>query len=65
MAYESLVEYGVVMRLTCAAEDYFDTAEQKKELLTKALEMLPFLTEQQGAALKKWIEGEWAYDGSR
>ena len=65
MAYESLVEHGVVMRLTCAAEDYFDTAEQKRELLTKALDMLPYLTEQQGAALQKWIKREWEYDGSR
>ena len=65
MAYESLVEHGVVMRLTCAAEDYFDTAEQKKELLTKALEMLPYLTPAQGAALQSWIKKEWEYDGGR
>ena len=65
MAYDSLVSHSRVMRLTCAAEDYFDTAEQKKELLTKALEMLPFLNQAQGEALKRWIENEWAYDGSR
>ena len=65
MAYESLVEHGAVMRLTCAAEDYFDTAEQKRELLTKALEMLPYLTPAQGAALQSWIKKEWEYDGGR
>ena len=65
MAYESVVEHGVVMRLTCAAEDYFDTAEQKKELLTKALDMLPYLTPAQGEALQAWIKKEWEYDGSR
>ena len=65
MAYESLTLHGKVMRLTCAAEDYFDTAAQKIELLTKACEMLPFLTEKQGEALKSWIGGEWIYDGSR
>ena len=65
MAYDSLVSHSRVMRLTCAAEDYFDTAEQKKELLTKALDMLPFLNQAQGEALQKWIAGEWAYDGSR
>lgn len=65
MAYESLTQHGKVMRLIGAAEDYFDTAEQKRELLTKALDMLPYLTEQQGAALQKWIKREWEYDGSR
>ena len=65
MAYDSLASHGKVMRLTGAAEDYFDTAEQKKELLNKALEMLPFLNQAQGEALKKWIAGEWAYDGGR
>ena len=58
-------QYKQITILTCAAEDYFDTAEQKRELLTKALEMLPYLTQAQGEALKKWIAGEWAYDGSR
>jgi hypothetical protein len=65
MAYESLTLHDKVMLLTCAAEDYFDTAAQKIELLTKACEMLPFLTEKQGEALKSWICGEWIYDGSR
>ena len=65
MAYESLVDHGVVMRLTCAAEDYFDTAEQKRELLMKALDMLPYLNPTQGAALQSWIKKEWEYDGGR
>ena len=65
MAYESLVEHGKVMCLAGAAEDYFDTAEQKKELLTKALDMLSFLTPEQGEALKSWIEKEWEYKGQR
>lgn len=29
------------------------------------IDMLPYLTEQQGAALQKWIKREWEYDGSR
>ena len=63
MAYESLTLHGEIMRLTGASEDYFDTEEQKKELLTKALEMLPFLTKDQGEALQAWITHEWLYDG--
>ena len=65
MAYESLTLHGKVMRLIGAAEDYFDTEEQKRELLTKALEMLPYLTPAQGAALQSWIKKEWEYDGGR
>ena len=37
MAYDSLVSHSRVMRLTCAAEDYFDTAEQKKELFASSV----------------------------
>ena len=58
-------QYKQITILTCAAEDYFDTAEQKRELLTKALEMLPHLTPAQGAALQSWIKKEWEYDGGR
>lgn len=65
MAYESLTLHGKVMRLTGAAEDYFDTEAQKRELLTKSLEMLPLLTQEQGEALKSWIKKEWEYKGQR
>ena len=65
MAYESLTLHGKVMRLIGAAEDYFDTEEQKRELLTKALDMMPYLTKAQGEELQKWIDREWQYKGQR
>ena len=65
MAYESLTLHGKVMRLIGAAEDYFDTEEQKRELLTKALDMMPYLTKGQGEELQKWINREWQYKGQR
>ena len=65
MAYESLTLHGKVMRLIGAAEDYFDTEEQKRELLTKALDMMPYLAKAQGEELQKWIDREWQYKGQR
>lgn len=58
LAYESLNKHQTILGLTGVTEEWLDTEEQKVLVLEKALEMLPFLNEQQSEALLAWIEKE-------
>lgn len=58
MVYNTLKKHSRVVGLQCSTDEWLDTQAQKKELLTQALKMKPFLTAQEQVELDKWIEYE-------
>ena len=58
LLYLSLRDNHFPFHMQEATEEYLDTQEQKELLISKAREMLPFLTDQQKELLLRWLEIE-------